>query len=77
MEPSPLIPCIDCKAAISKYAEACPHCGRFFQGYKRTIKVIPGDGWSMTVFWGMMLAWIIPLICLVVLAFVLVGIAAR
>jgi hypothetical protein len=33
--------------------------------------VTPGSKWSMTVFWGMMLAWIIPLVVLMILGFVL------
>jgi len=46
--------CPDCQHHCSNFAEACPSCGRFFRAYARP--VTPGDGWSIAVFWGIMLA---------------------
>ena len=55
-----LLPCPDCQHQCSTYAETCPSCGRFFRVCRPTPEVQPGAGWSMTVFWGIMLAWILP-----------------
>lgn len=74
-----LFACPDCQHRCSQFAETCPSCGRYFRMYARTITVEPGNGWSMTVFWGIMLAWIIPTIvgvALVVILFVIGGIGA-
>lgn len=60
--------CPDCQHRCSNFAEACPSCGRYFRMYARSFRVEPGGGWSMAVFWGIMLAWIIP--TLVAIAFV-------
>jgi len=54
--------CPDCQHECSTQAEACPSCGRFFRNYPQIIEVTPGAGWSMAVFWGIMLAWIIPMV---------------
>ena len=55
-----LFSCPDCQHRCSNFAEACPSCGRYFRVYARNFTVQPGSGWSMAVFWGIMLAWIIP-----------------
>lgn len=76
---SGLFSCPDCQHHCSNFAESCPSCGRYFRMYARTITVAPGSGWSMTVFWGIMLAWIIPtIVCvaLVIILFVIGGIGA-
>jgi hypothetical protein len=72
-----LFPCPDCQHRCSTFAESCPSCGRYFRVYARTFSVEPGSGWSITVFWGIMLVWIIPtVLCMVllVLFFVIGGI---
>lgn len=74
-----LFNCPDCQHRCSNFAEACPSCGRYFRVYARNYKVEPGNGWSMAVFWGIMLAWIIPtLVCiaLLVIFFIIGGIGA-
>ena len=71
VETSGLFACPDCQHRCSNFAEACPSCGRYFRVYARTFTVEPGDGWSMTVFWGIMLVWIIPTVLAIVLIFVL------
>jgi hypothetical protein len=53
---SVLLPCSDCGRPCSRYAEACPGCGRFFRGYSRTIEVIPGAGWVGKVAWGIVVS---------------------
>src|SRR6266540_1573743 len=69
-----------CTAHCSNFAETCPQCGRFFRTFKQgQIQVRPGDGWSLAVFWGIMLAWIIPtIVCiaLIVVLFVIGGLTA-
>ena len=73
-----LFTCPDCKHACSNFAEACPSCGRFFRAYQRTIEV-SRNGWSITVFWGIMLAWIIPTLltlALIVILFIIGAIGA-
>jgi hypothetical protein len=55
-----LFACPDCQHHCSNFAESCPSCGRYFRVYARNFTVQPGDGWSMAVFWGIMLSWIIP-----------------
>jgi hypothetical protein len=78
--PGGLFACPDCQHSCSNFAERCPQCGRFFQTFEQgQIQVRPGDGWSMAVFWGIMLAWIIPMIlgiALIVLLVVIGGIGA-
>lgn len=68
---SGLFTCPDCQHNCSNFAETCPACGRFFRSYARVITVTPGNGWSLSVFWGIMLAWIIPTIIGVALIVVL------
>ena len=78
MSSSPLEPCPDCGHRCSPQAEACPSCGRFFRAFARKVK--PGDGWSIAIFWGIMLAWIIPtllMIGLIVVLFIMgIGVAS-
>lgn len=74
-----LFSCPDCQHKCSNFAEACPSCGRYFRVYARNFTVAPGGGWAMTVFWGIMLAWIIPTllgIALIVVLFVIGAIGA-
>ena len=66
-----LFACPDCQHGCSNFAEACPSCGRYFRVYARNFTVEPGSGWCMTVFWGIMLAWIIPTLLAVGLVVVL------
>jgi hypothetical protein len=65
-----LFSCPDCQHRCSNYAEACPSCGRYFRVYSRNFTVEPGNGWSMAVFWGIMLAWILPTLLCIALVFV-------
>ena len=67
-----LFSCPDCQHKCSNYAEACPSCGRYFRMYARNFTVQPGGGWSMAVFWGIMLAWILPTLVGVALIVLLV-----
>lgn len=74
-----LFNCPDCQHQCSNFAEACPSCGRYFRVYARNYTVEPGNGWSMVVFWGIMLAWILPTLVtvgIVVILFVIGGIGA-
>ena len=74
-----LFACPDCQHHCSNFAEACPSCGRYFRVYARNFTVVPGSGWAMTVFWGIMLVWIIPLVLsviLIIVVFLLGGIGA-
>ena len=74
-----LFNCPDCQHRCSNFAEACPSCGRYFRVYARYFTVLPGGGWSMVVFWGIMLAWILPTLVTVgilVIVFVIGGIGA-
>lgn len=68
MELPKLSPCPACDHSCSDQAASCPGCGHFF--HDNQAKVRPGDGWSIAIFWGIMLAWIIP----VVLSSILVAI---
>lgn len=69
-----LFSCPDCQHRCSNFAEACPSCGRYFRVYARNYTVEPGGGWSMAVFWGIMLAWIIPTVVgMVLFALLVVG----
>ncbi len=67
-----LFACPDCQHRCSNFAEACPSCGRYFRVYARNYTVQPGSGWSITIFWGIMLVWIIPAVIGIVLAIILV-----
>ena len=74
-----LFACPDCQHHCSNFAESCPSCGRYFRVYARNFTVQPGSGWSIAVFWGIMLAWIIPTlltIALLVILFVIGAIGA-
>src|ERR1041384_4536053 len=74
-----LFSCPDCQHRCSNFAEACPSCGRYFRVYARDFSVRPGSGWSMVVFWGIMLALIIPKtlsIAVIVVLFVVGAIGA-
>src|SRR6185436_9060264 len=74
-----LFSCPDCQHRCSHFAESCPSCGRYFRVYARTFSVEPGRGWSMAVFWGIMLCWVIPTvlgIALIIIFFILGGIGA-
>ncbi len=59
-EPAPepkLLACPDCGHGCSRYAEACPGCGRFFEAFgHRVITVIPGYGWVSKVAWGIVVS---------------------
>lgn len=55
---SPLIPCLDCQASISRYALTCPRCGRPLK--HEPVEVIPGARWSWTIYWGIVLFAVIP-----------------
>lgn len=69
-----LFNCPDCDHDCSNFAETCPKCGRYFRRYASTINV-NRNGWSITVFWGIMLAWIIPMLLIVglVVLFAVIG----
>jgi hypothetical protein len=71
-----LFACPDCQHRCSNFAESCPSCGRYFRVYARNFTVVPGGGWSMAVFWGIMLAWIIPTLLAIGLFVVLFVIGA-
>ncbi|HKO61473.1 MAG TPA: hypothetical protein VJV03_09965 [Pyrinomonadaceae bacterium] len=74
-----LFACPDCQHHCSNFAETCPGCGRFFRSYSRIYRTRPGEGWSMAVFWGIMLAWIIPMfvgLLLFIILLVIGGIGA-
>lgn len=74
-----LVACPDCQHRCSTFAESCPSCGRYFRVYARNFTVQPGSGWSITIFWGIMLVWIIPALIgalLVVIFFVIGGLGA-
>ena len=66
-----LFSCPDCQHRCSNFAESCPSCGRYFRVYARTFTVEPGNGWSMAVFWGIMLSWIIPTVVCIALIIIL------
>lgn len=66
-----LFSCPDCQHACSHFAEACPSCGRYFRVYARNFQVEPGSGWAMTVFWGIMLAWILPTLLVIAIGVVI------
>jgi predicted amidophosphoribosyltransferase len=66
--PSNLAACADCGGTVSKYAEACPHCGRFFKSWRSTseaIPVTPGNGWGRAIAWGL---WVFVLSNLILAA---------
>ena len=50
---SNLVQCPDCGSRISRNAESCPTCGRFFQSFRPTL---PYDRdrqwWAYTIGWG-------------------------
>lgn len=72
-----LFTCPDCQHNCSNFAETCPGCGRYFRSYARIVSV-NRNNWSITVFWGIMLAWIIPMLlgfALIVL-FIFMGVGA-
>ena len=71
-----LFSCPDCQHRCSNFAEACPSCGRYFRVYARNFTVSPGNGWSMAVFWGIMLAWIIPTLLSIAILVVLFVVGA-
>jgi RNA polymerase subunit RPABC4/transcription elongation factor Spt4 len=64
-----LIPCADCNRMVSRHAESCPQCGRFFQRFSQPI-TISRSGWSGTIAWGVILSWLLPILLMV--AFVMV-----
>jgi hypothetical protein len=70
---STLFACPSCQNGCATNAHFCPSCGHVFE---EQVKMRPGDGWSMTIFWGIMLAWIIPTILTIVLAVILFVIGA-
>jgi hypothetical protein len=58
---------------ISRNAEDCPNCGKYFQRFNLTVEVYRG-GWSRTIALGVILAWLVPFIIAIamfVLLFVL------
>lgn len=64
-----LAPCPDCQVGISPEAEACPHCGKPFM--RRATEVIPGPRWSWTVYWGLVLFVVIPVLISVIITVLL------
>lgn len=44
--------CRDCEEAVSINAEACPHCGCFYQNLRK-----PGEGWKSTIAWGVIFGY--------------------
>jgi hypothetical protein len=58
---SPLGTCCDCGGVVSRRAEHCPKCGRFFQSLRST-RVTPGAGWTWAVAWGIILSSVIVMI---------------
>ncbi len=62
-----LLSCPDCGNLISKRAESCPRCGRFFQSFRLT-EVI-GRNWSLRIAWGIILGYIVILIINTILFF--------
>jgi uncharacterized paraquat-inducible protein A len=61
------ISCPDCFNLVSKRAESCPHCGRFFQSFRLT-EVI-GRNWSLRIALGMILGYLVILVINAILFF--------
>ncbi len=72
---SQLASCMDCGGMVSRKAESCPKCGRFFQSL-RVIRVVPGNGWSRAVAWGIILSSIIVMIMVAVFWFFIIALIA-
>lgn len=70
-----LIPCPDCGQTCSRNAEACPHCGRYFQRFATSDVTVSREGWISTIAWGIILAVVIPWLILlgIVIFFAVVG----
>lgn len=52
-----LLTCPDCGHAVSRYAQACPSCGRFFENLSSETKVVQSRWWwSQTIAWGVIMA---------------------
>ena len=72
-----LFPCSDCGHRVSRYAEACPNCGRYFQNFRPLDRlVIPGHGWVAKIAWGIVLSsilWAVIFGVLLFLFMVLIG----
>lgn len=60
MSSTKLAPCPDCGVNISPFAESCPHCGKPFE--RNPTEVIPGPRWSWTIYWGIVLFVMIPVL---------------
>jgi len=65
-----LFACPSCKNGCAENACFCPSCGHVFDAHQ--VKIRPGDGWSMAIFWGIMLAWIIPMLLSIALVVILI-----
>lgn len=65
-----LYPCPDCGHMVSRQAEACPQCGRFFQRFKM---VVDRSGWAGTIALGILLIFILFVLLNVLLLVLLVG----
>lgn len=78
LEPA-LVPCPDCHHKVSRQAETCPQCGRFFQRFKSEVQIAsrvfvnPGSGWSWVVMWGIIFAAILPTIVMFLLFILFLG----
>jgi hypothetical protein len=60
MTTTTLIPCPDCAGSVSEAAAYCVHCGSPLNDY--VVTVLPGPRWSWTVYWGIVLVILIPML---------------
>jgi uncharacterized OB-fold protein len=65
-----LSPCPDCGHMVSRQAESCPQCGRFFQRFK---VVVDRAGWAGTIALGIFLIFILFALVNILLVVLLVG----
>jgi hypothetical protein len=82
---SKLVLCPDCNQPVSRMAETCPRCGRFFQrllnssGIDYVVRV-ERTGWSMTIAGGVILAgfivWFVTFALTMLFLIFVVGLAS-